>query len=131
MISAPENDTPRRARAYLLTDDMVMQTAAAHSEQRPSLDAISGHALAKEPSDGWPDMQAERAQPRPTYDAPETILWSALTHTPSQGISVADLINAVGMSRLWVYLRLRELTSRGQAGQVSRGLWRAPNEHEA
>jgi hypothetical protein len=30
-----------------------------------------------------------------------------------------------GMSRPWVYLRLRELADQGQVIQVSRGRWRA------
>src|SRR5215471_13300099 len=30
LISAPEHDTPRRARAYLITDDAVAQAAARH-----------------------------------------------------------------------------------------------------
>jgi S-DNA-T family DNA segregation ATPase FtsK/SpoIIIE len=38
---------------------------------------------------------------------------------------VPELMTATGMSRPWIYLRLRELTERGQVIQVSRGRWRA------
>jgi hypothetical protein len=36
LISAPEHDTPRRARAYLLTDQAVADTAARHAPYRPN-----------------------------------------------------------------------------------------------
>ena len=35
LISSTEHDTPRRARAYLLTDDVVAATAACYAIQRP------------------------------------------------------------------------------------------------
>ena len=45
LISAPEHDTPRRARAYLLTDQAVTETAARHADDRPALHTISQLAL--------------------------------------------------------------------------------------
>ena len=47
LISATEHDTPRRARAYLLTDDDVAGTAARHAPCRPPLDEVSRAALAQ------------------------------------------------------------------------------------
>ena len=47
LISATEHDTPRRARAYLLTDDDVAATAARHAPGRPPLDEVSRAALAQ------------------------------------------------------------------------------------
>ena len=41
LISAPEHDTPRRARAYLLTDEAVTETASEHASLRPELDEVS------------------------------------------------------------------------------------------
>ena len=41
------------------------------------------------------------------------------------GITVPELMEATGMSRPWIYLRLRELADMGQVIQVSRGRWRA------
>jgi hypothetical protein len=45
LISAPEHTTPRRARAYLVTDNDVAQTAAHHAASRPRLDGVSLAAL--------------------------------------------------------------------------------------
>ena len=45
LISAPEHDTPRRARAYLLTDETVSATAAVHAAFRPRLDDESRGAV--------------------------------------------------------------------------------------
>jgi len=45
LISAPEHDTPRRARAYLLTDETVSATAALHAAFRPALDHESRAAV--------------------------------------------------------------------------------------
>jgi S-DNA-T family DNA segregation ATPase FtsK/SpoIIIE len=38
---------------------------------------------------------------------------------------VPDLVAETGMSRPWVYLRLRELADLGKVIQVNRGRWRA------
>ena len=45
LISAPEHDIPRRARAYLMTDDAVSATASRHADLRPELDEVSRQAL--------------------------------------------------------------------------------------
>jgi hypothetical protein len=37
---------------------------------------------------------------------------------------VPDLLTITGMSRRWVYYRLRGLASAGQATQTTRGQWR-------
>jgi hypothetical protein len=39
LISAPEHDIPRRARAYLVTDDMVAETSARHARIPRGLDS--------------------------------------------------------------------------------------------
>src|SRR5262249_1739741 len=41
LVCAPEYDTPKRARAYLVTDEAVAATAARYAEHRPALDPIS------------------------------------------------------------------------------------------
>jgi hypothetical protein len=138
-MSAPEHDTPRRARAYLLTDDIVSVTASQHAEIRPSLDEVSRRALE--------DTRTADAQRLPrslanghngtiqpghsnnANGAPLGILWAALSLAPDEGVSVPELMNATRMSRPWVYQRLRELVDRGQVTQVSRGRWRAVTEH--
>ena len=45
LISAPEHDTPRRARAYLVTDEAVTVTAARYADLRPALDEVSQQAI--------------------------------------------------------------------------------------
>ena len=40
LISSPEHDTPRRARAYLVTDDDVTATVARYAATRPPLDRV-------------------------------------------------------------------------------------------
>jgi hypothetical protein len=59
---------------------------------------------------------------------PEVLLWTALILAPDEGATVPDLMTATGMSRPWIYLRLRDLTDQGHVIQVSRGRWRA-DEH--
>ena len=52
LVSAPEHQTPKRARAYLLTDQAVTNTAARYTGYRPALDEQSQRAIraASEPS---------------------------------------------------------------------------------
>jgi S-DNA-T family DNA segregation ATPase FtsK/SpoIIIE len=140
LMSAPEHDTPRRARAYLLTDDMVSLTASQHAEMRPSLDETSRRAVEDtRPADAQRPPHSlsngHHGTIHPGHDnnnadgAPMGILWAALSLAPDEGVSVPELMNATRMSRPWVYQRLRELADRGQVTQVSRGRWRAVIEH--
>jgi len=64
------------------------------------------------------DIAEERA------DA-NSILWSALSNAPPEGIAVSELITITGMSRRWVFWRLKQLADRGEAVQTVRGHWRA------
>ena len=132
LVWSPEHDTPRRARAYLITDDDVTDAVTRYAPARPPLDPISRRALAVPPP--APPATAQRAdaeggndadgQPEDPEDDPETILRTALSLAPEEGVSVPDLVAATGMSRRWVYYRLRELASAGQAVQTARGHWR-------
>ena len=70
LISAPEHDTPRRARAYLVTDEAVTATAARHAAIRPALDEVSQRAIA-----GRAQTQPRRARRRSAshqHDGPRT-----------------------------------------------------------
>jgi S-DNA-T family DNA segregation ATPase FtsK/SpoIIIE len=125
LISAPEHDIPRRARAYLVIDQAVTATAERHENRRPPLDDISLQAI-----------QAQNQPDEPTQDHhngtgnnPETILWAALSLAPADGITVPELIDQTGMSRPWIYQRLRDLVRSGQAAQVTRGRWHAVISH--
>jgi hypothetical protein len=132
LVSAQEHDTPRRARAYLVTDEAVTHAAAHHASRRPPLDEIS-HIAIDEVRAG---IHVRTAQPLPDgqdepEDGPDAVLWEMLAAAPDDGIPVPHLMLATGMSRPWIYQRLRELADTGRVIQVSRGRWRAaPDAHE-
>jgi S-DNA-T family DNA segregation ATPase FtsK/SpoIIIE len=133
LISAPEHDIPRRARAYLLTDETVSATASMYAQLRPQLDEVSKRAMDERqaiPRAATGDPNDDDSRPQGDAEhAPEELLWAALTRAPQEGIPVPHLMAATGMSRPWVYQRLRELTDRGDVAQVSRGRWRAVTQH--
>ncbi len=56
---------------------------------------------------------------------PEAALWAALVTAGPRGASIADLIQATGKGRTWVYERLRHLADAGRVIQTIRGHWRA------
>jgi hypothetical protein len=138
LVSAPEHDTPRRARAYLLTDQAVTDTAALHAPTRPALDQLSQQAAA-ERAQTLPDAPAyahsdeyddsDGRSPGERRGAPEALLWAALAGAPAEGVTAPELMIQTGMSRPWVYQRLQDLASRAQVIQVSRGRWRADDGH--
>ena len=125
LLSAQEHDIPRRARAYLLTDEAVTKTAARHAQIPRQLDdisrAVSERTYTNPPRPGpvnVEDIAEERT------DA-NSILWSELSTAPPEGIPVSELITITGMSRRWVFWRLKQLADRGEAVQTVRGHWRA------
>jgi hypothetical protein len=133
-VSAPEHDTPRRARCYLVTDESVAEAAACYAPCRPALDAVSLAAISRraqtppdEPglSGGPADAASGRTVVAGERDAPGAMLWAVLSDAPPEGATVPELMAATGMSRPWIYQRLAELARNGQVVQVSRGRWRA------
>jgi hypothetical protein len=134
LIWSPEHSTPRRARAYLLTDDDVKDAVARTAPGRPHLDAISRRALTAAspapPVNPQPDEPGtgDDDQPEGAEDNPESTLWTALSLAPDEGISVPELVAITRMSRRWVYYRLRELASAGRVIQTARGQWRTAPE---
>jgi S-DNA-T family DNA segregation ATPase FtsK/SpoIIIE len=129
LVSAPEHATPKRARGYLVTDQAVSDSAAQHASLRPELDEVSLQAMdgradkRLELPDAGRGEDAERG--KDAQDGPEALLWAALCLAQDQGISVPDLVNETGMSRRWVYYRLRLLADAGRAVQSEHGTWRA------
>jgi hypothetical protein len=117
---------PKRARAYLVTDESVADTAARYADLRPPLDEVSQQAIEE-------NRHAERSRVSPdtvtanasSTDTPNVILWATLLIAPAEGTTVPELIDATGMSRPWIYQHLRDLAERRQVTQVSRGRWRA------
>jgi S-DNA-T family DNA segregation ATPase FtsK/SpoIIIE len=139
LIAATEHDSPKHARAYLLTDAIVADTAEVYAAERPALDEASQEAIEKNHeirSAGCPEVppQLPCAPETETTEfgaadseetTPDTVLWAALSLAPDGGTTVPDLMEATGMSRPWIYQRLRILAERQQVVQVSRGRWRA------
>jgi S-DNA-T family DNA segregation ATPase FtsK/SpoIIIE len=140
LVSSPEHDIPRRARAYLVTDDDVADAVARYAATRPPLDSISRRALAAGPLPPAPqpigqpslDHRADRPDDAGTGEPPavdeqhdaDAILRRALSAAPAEGVPVSDLITVTGMSRRWVFYRLRQLEAEGYAVQMVRGFWR-------
>ena len=172
LVSAPEHATPRRARAYLVTDDDVGRTVARYADSRPRLDGVSLAALQHPDASPRPrtsdapwyvadpyahagesawyvpgDAQSDPDEPDDAADAdgspapggtprsprgsqppeggPDDILRRVLATAPAEGSPVSTLIVATGMSRRWVFYRLRQLAVEGFAVQTARGYWRA------
>lgn len=113
LISAPEHTTPRPARAYLVTDAQVRDTAATYAGNQPAVLMLAG-----------PESQDTDPEGRHAAD-PEAALMDALVAAPADGVTVPELVIATRMSRPWVYLRLREYADAGRVVQVARGRWRA------
>jgi len=131
LISAPEHDIARRARAYLVTDQMVSVTSERHALIRPGLDDVSRNAMpagdhpitAQATPDDYSGDAGEATADIPTQ--PEDTLWAALRAAPDQGWEIGELMRFTGMARATVYRHLREHVQQGCACQVSRGHWRA------
>jgi DNA segregation ATPase FtsK/SpoIIIE-like protein len=133
LIAAAEHDTPKRARAYLLTDQVVEAAANYYADNRPPLDEVSQQAIE---ATHYPERMvvpphADTMTTEHEQDGSDIMLWTALVLAPTDGTTVPDLMTATGMSRPWIYLRLRELTDQGRVIQVSRGRWRAVTDDTA
>jgi hypothetical protein len=124
LISAPEHDIPRRARAYLVTDQMVSATSARHAQIRPDLDDVSRNAmLATDPSitryaapDDYPPDDAEITTEVPA--TPEEMLWVALCAAPDEGWGISELIRSTGMARATLYRHLQKFAQQGHAYEL-------------
>jgi DNA segregation ATPase FtsK/SpoIIIE, S-DNA-T family len=119
-ILADGHAQPRRARAYLVSDEDVRSTASEHSTTRPPLDPLSAAAIVipSQPTDVIEGDLVEEADP-------EQVLWDALRGASDDGLSVPDLMRHTGMRRTWIYDRLQAHAASGRARQVARGRWRA------
>jgi len=152
LVSAPEHTTPKRARAYLVTDNDVSETAARCARVRPQLDDMSQHAIlrdggstgraweqaapcedASEPVAPWHGASDARSDPNGPGGTPADggtttsadALWLALCTALDEGADITELMRLSGMTRPTLYRHLGQHARAGQAIQVSRGRWRA------
>ncbi|MGI5421205.1 FtsK/SpoIIIE domain-containing protein [Actinomadura luteofluorescens] len=123
LLSAPEHDTPRRGRAYLLTDATVAETAERHASIRPTLDKVSLRAL--DEAHMAPASEPSILVAPSREDHAETALREALDGAPEEGLPIAHLLMLTGLSRPTLYRRLAELVKAGHAVQVGRGRYKA------
>jgi S-DNA-T family DNA segregation ATPase FtsK/SpoIIIE len=141
LVSAPGHDKPRRARAYLLTDQAVTETAAHYANSRPGLDTASRRAIRTahdlrdsavgNPASGIQAPEVSHsAGDRSGPSGADEALWFALCLAPDEGTDVGELLRLTGMSRPTLYRRLAEHARAGRAVQVSRGRWRAVTTEE-
>jgi hypothetical protein len=112
LTSAPEHHSPKRARAYLITDADIADTARRHAAGRPVLNAP--HRTSDGPQSDPPE--------------PDERLRRALLTAPDACISVPELVKITGISRPTLYRRLSQLLITGRAIQVSRGRYRGNAE---
>lgn len=122
LVSAEGFLHPRRARAYLITDDDVSATVSRYAKERPPLDALSADAS---------NHDEETAEVVNDETDPEADLWNALRSAPAGGLSVPELMQRTGMRRTWIYDRLQAHANADRATQVSRGRWRATESDHA
>lgn len=130
LVSAPEHDTPKRARAYLLTDQTVANTAAQYAETRPDLDELSRDTMLADERQSTIEVNTADEQPADTGTSPENALWVALCAAPDEGWNIGELMRFTEMTRATLYRHLREHVTQGRAYQVSRGQWRARTTEE-
>jgi S-DNA-T family DNA segregation ATPase FtsK/SpoIIIE len=141
LVSDPEHNTPKRARAYLVTDDDVASVGARFAGSRRELDHLSRTALRPAaPAEHAPwylvNAQSDASEPADVPDDDDTTtiegtIWGALCAVPDQGADVAELMQMTGLGRSTIYRYLAQLAEQGRAVQVGWGRWRAANQGEA
>jgi S-DNA-T family DNA segregation ATPase FtsK/SpoIIIE len=135
LVSAPEHTTPKRARAYLVTDDDVARTVTRYAPYRPQLDDVSravldlGHAAEPVPR-YLVNRQSDASKPVGNPEGKDItslddVLWVALCSAPEDGADIAELMRETGMGRSTLYRYLAQLAEESRATQVSWGRWRA------
>jgi S-DNA-T family DNA segregation ATPase FtsK/SpoIIIE len=141
LVSAPEHATPKRARAYLVTDDDVARITAYFGPRRPQLDEVSRGTPDPGPAPVEPVLWYLKNAPR-VPDEPgdsqgshdssslEEVLWGALCDAPEDGADVAELMRVTGLGRTAVYKYLALLAEQGRAVKAGWGRWRAANPSE-
>jgi len=133
LVSAPEHDSPKRARSYEVKDEVVAHTAARYANSRPELDKVSRQALTTpghSPGAHGDHSPADIPDDHDTQPETDDALWLALLQAPDEGTDIGDLMRITGWKRTKLYRHLREHAEAGRAIQVSRGRWRARTTEE-
>jgi S-DNA-T family DNA segregation ATPase FtsK/SpoIIIE len=141
LVSTPEHTTPKRARAYLVTDDDVARVTGYYGPRRPQLDGVSRTALDAGPAQPepvpWYLKNAPRVlgEPEDTADSGdgsslEEVVWGALRAVPEDGADIAELMRMTGLRRSAVYKYLALLAEQGRAARVGWGRWSAADLRE-
>ena len=123
LVSDPEHAKPERARAYLIDDDAVAAHARDHGTGQLATGTDPQQPDSVPPE--WPQTREHPPGPADVHGNPEAALWAALVAAGPRGVSIADLMQATGKGRTWVYERLRQLAVAGRVIQTIRGHWRA------
>jgi S-DNA-T family DNA segregation ATPase FtsK/SpoIIIE len=130
LISSPEHQIPRPARGYLVIDEEVTRRAATNTPLRPPLPP---KPATDDNSPNWrgdiATAPAERDHGPDAARNPVVQLWDALVDTDEDGATAAELMDATGKGRTWVYDRLQEHLDAGRVIQPARGRWRATPHH--
>jgi hypothetical protein len=93
----PGHDRPERARACLLTGEVVAAAAAHYANDRPRLDETSRRAIESAARPHAPSADSGPAGSPDTADARETAgqaLWLARCQAPDDGTDVTDLMRS-------------------------------------
>ena len=146
LLSDPEHTIPRPARDYQILDPDIDRTAISHAGYQPVITAPDHGLTIPEDMKHTGDTEDNgdsgtiHNNPSGVHSPPLTtgqddndedrasaaaVLWELLTHAPDHGITVPHMMTATGLSRPWVYLRLREHNDAGRLAAVSRGHYRA------
>lgn len=117
-----EHQIPQPARSYFVSEAMVREAVKPCARgERARLDPASAKAAASLEPMSPETVEAEE----PDLDAEQALL-AELRIAPAGGATLADLIEASGKSRAWVYSQLPHLEKTGQAVKVGPARWKAP-----
>jgi DNA segregation ATPase FtsK/SpoIIIE, S-DNA-T family len=133
-LDAAGATTPMRGRAFEVTMPTIDQVVERYTTRRPSLAPAAVAALEATSAPGTGEPQTGSLASEGTSDPPhsegyfagldpEQAIIGALAQADPHGATIGDLKQATGMSRSWIYNKLRELAAAGRAHQVDRGHW--------
>jgi S-DNA-T family DNA segregation ATPase FtsK/SpoIIIE len=134
-LDAAGATSPMRGRAFEVTTPTIDQVVERYANRRPSLApaAIAALEVPSTPGAGEPSRTGPLSGDRTSHSLhpegppggldPEQAIIDALAEAGLHGATVGDLKQATGMSRSWIYNKLRELAAARRAHQVDRGRW--------